>query len=223
MSNSAEVESSVGDPRLVEERQNQIATVAVKLFSEKGYYKTTILDISKKAGISSGLIYKYFKEKEDILYLTLMMVLRNYETEIPKEVEKYDDPIEKLCGALRAYCRVVDRLKEATVLAYRSTKSLPPNRRVFIKEAELKTNALINKCFQDCIDRGYLQVSNIELMVYQLVMFSHAWALKNWSFGKKYTIDQYVDEGIQLLIVPHLNAEGRNALKNVLPSAMNKG
>ncbi|MCH5139031.1 TetR/AcrR family transcriptional regulator [Clostridiaceae bacterium UIB06] len=50
----------------VDERRQEILDGAVRLFSEKGYDKTSISDIAKYLGISQGLCYRYFKSKEEI-------------------------------------------------------------------------------------------------------------------------------------------------------------
>lgn len=48
------------------ERKQLILDKALEVFAEKGYCSTSVDDIVKKAGISKGLIYTYFKSKEDI-------------------------------------------------------------------------------------------------------------------------------------------------------------
>lgn len=50
-----------------EERMRQIIDVSKKLFIETGYSNTQIDDIAREAGIAHGLIYHYFKSKEEIL------------------------------------------------------------------------------------------------------------------------------------------------------------
>lgn len=50
-----------------EEKRNLIMDTALELFSQKGYHTTTISQIAKHAGISKGLMYNYFKSKEDLL------------------------------------------------------------------------------------------------------------------------------------------------------------
>lgn len=50
-----------------EQSRQQIIDAAFELFAETGYQKTSIAAISKKAGISKGLIYHYFESKEDVL------------------------------------------------------------------------------------------------------------------------------------------------------------
>lgn len=49
------------------ERRQQILEAALKVFSTKGFHKATNKDIAQAAGgISPGLIYWYFKDKEDL-------------------------------------------------------------------------------------------------------------------------------------------------------------
>jgi TetR/AcrR family fatty acid metabolism transcriptional regulator len=45
----------------------RIIDSAKSLFAEQGYQKTTILDISKQAGLSEAALYEYFQGKEDLL------------------------------------------------------------------------------------------------------------------------------------------------------------
>ncbi len=51
---------------LKERRHEQIIDCALKVFCEKGYDNTTVDDIAKKAGVSHGLFYHYFKSKKSV-------------------------------------------------------------------------------------------------------------------------------------------------------------
>jgi AcrR family transcriptional regulator len=212
MGSPATVESIVSDPKLVGERRHQIVQAATKLFSEHGYYSTTIQDIAREAGISVGLIYQYFRDKDDVLFLTLKLVLQTYEEEIPAALEGVEHPVARLCAAIRAYCHVVDRLRDATVLTYRSTKSLRADRRIFIKQGETRTNRLLEECVRACVAGGYMRPVNAWLLVYQQVLFCHAWALKQWALRGRYALDAYVEEGLTLLVEPFLTERGQAAL-----------
>jgi len=212
MSTAGHVESIVTDPKLIEERRGQIVRAAVKLFSEEGYYTTTIQQIAREAGVSTGLIYQYFKDKDDVLFLTLRLVLETYEHEIPPRLEGVEHPVERLCMALWAYCSIVDGLKQATVLAYRSTKSLRAERRAVVKEDEIRTNRLMEACIRACVAGGYMRKVNEYLLAYQYVTFAHAWALKHWALRGKYNLAKYVAEGVRLLIEPFLTDKGIIAL-----------
>ncbi len=110
---------------------------------------------------------------------------------------------------------MVDRLRDATVLTYRSTKSLRADRRTFIKEGEERTNRLLEACLRACISGGLMRPLNDYLLVYQYVLFSHAWALKGWALRDRYALDDYVEEGIKLLVEPFLTEKGRAAIARI--------
>jgi len=209
------VKSLVTDARLVEERRGQILRAAVKLFSDEGYYTTTISQIAREAGVSTGLIYQYFGDKDDILFLSLKLVLETYEKEIPLRLEGVKHPVERLCMAIWAYCTIIDGLREATVLAYRSTKSLRADRRALVKEDETRTNCLLQQCLRACVAQGYVREVNEYLLVYQYVNFCHAWALKHWALRAKFSLGKYVSDGIGLLVEPFLTERGKAALASM--------
>ncbi len=52
------------DPKI---RIDEILDAAEPLFSANGYRKTTVSDIAKKMGVAQGMLYYYFKSKEEIL------------------------------------------------------------------------------------------------------------------------------------------------------------
>ena len=143
----------IGNEDLFKQRRGQIISAAVQLFSKKGYYQAKVQDIARHAGISAGLIYQYVQDKETLLLLSILDVLDSYATELPLAVRGIEGPLERCCAAFRAYCKVVDEFREATVLAYRSTKSLPEEQRQLIKNAERDTNELIAGYIQACIDQ----------------------------------------------------------------------
>jgi len=50
-----------------EERKAQIKEVALEIIFEEGFQNTSISKIAKRAGISKGLLYNYYKSKEDMI------------------------------------------------------------------------------------------------------------------------------------------------------------
>lgn len=56
-----------------EERKKQILSIALDEFVSKGYYGTSTREISKIAGISSGLMFHYFENKETLYHTLIAM------------------------------------------------------------------------------------------------------------------------------------------------------
>lgn len=206
------VKRQVVNTGLFERRHGQIISAAIQLFSENGYYRTTVQDIAERAGISAGLIYQYVQDKETLLLLSILTVLDAYATELPLAVRGVEDPLERCREAFRAYCQVVDRYREATVLAYRSTKSLPREQRQFIMNAERDTNELVEGYVGACIEQGLFRKVDSQIATYQLVMYAHSWALKHWQFKQRFDLDSYVEQGLDLFLHAMLTEKGRKAL-----------
>jgi AcrR family transcriptional regulator len=194
---------------LVDRRRKQIVAAATKLFSNQGFYRTKIKEIAKLAGVSPGLVYLYVREKEDVLLLVLLQVLDGYALEIPKAIEGITDPLERLIRAVDAYCRVVDRHRSATVLAYRSTKSLSPERRLLIQEREIETNSIISDALKACISKKLIRPVNVDVLTYQLVLIAHGWALKSWFYKSRLTLDEYINHNVDNVLSGILTEAGR--------------
>jgi len=65
--------------------RNRILEAAVRVFQERGLVDVTMQEIGREAGLSSGTVYKYFRDKADIfrfLVTQLRQVIRE-ETTIP--------------------------------------------------------------------------------------------------------------------------------------------
>lgn len=205
---STDVHSSIDDQDLIVERRQQFVAAATALFARNSYDATTMKEISKQAGFSTGLIYSYVQTKEDMLFLVLQTLLESYQREIPRSLENVTDPIDRFCTAVRAYCQVIDAHSDATLLAYRATKSLSSDRKAEIKRMEFATNRLVADCVRGCIEAGYFRPINVDLFAYQVVMLAHGWALKRWVLGQAMTLEEYVREAAGLFLYRAMTEAG---------------
>lgn len=197
---SALVAAQVDNPELVDRRRGQIIAAAIKLFGARGYYTVTIKDIAKEAGISPGLIYQYFRNKEDVLLFTLMERLDRYQAEVEGAIAGESDPLAALHAAYAACCRVVDANKEATVLAYRSFRSLDAERRAHVLGREREINGLLAGCVEACQRAGLVRAVDARLVCSHLASMAHAWALQSWRFEREYGVEAYVRDTFDLLL-----------------------
>jgi len=64
------------------QKRNTIILSALKLFSKKGFYNTTISEISKNMDISIGSIYNYFPSKKSLAKASIKFVTGKLATEL---------------------------------------------------------------------------------------------------------------------------------------------
>lgn len=89
-----------------DERKTQILDSALKLFAIKGLAATKISDIAKDANFSQGLIYHYFKSKDDI-FVTLIKNAFYGLVNACVELEKMEmEPLNKLAFAYNELIKI---------------------------------------------------------------------------------------------------------------------
>lgn len=84
-----------------DDRKRKFMAVALELFYEKGYEKTTINDIINRMGVSKGAFYHYFKSKEDVIETISEEYARRGINMIKQVAERKDlNALEKINKAL---------------------------------------------------------------------------------------------------------------------------
>lgn len=81
--------------KIREKSRKTIVNVAMELFSKYGYHNTTISKIAETANISKGLIYNYFKSKDELLEYILFQSFTGIDKSISLNKDE-KDPKEKL-------------------------------------------------------------------------------------------------------------------------------
>ncbi|VTU30818.1 TetR/AcrR family transcriptional regulator [Variovorax sp. PBL-E5] len=191
---------------LVEARRQQILTAALDLFGTKGFHRTTTQDLAERADVSVGLIYQYFKDKEDLLAAAIGQIFDAYLNEIPLAVRAARDPLSRFRAAVHAYCRVIDEHREAALLGYRETRSLSKALTKGLMAKETKSTELIGERVTECIEAGVFRRVDVAMMTYHIVVFVHSWALNAWRLKGQFEREAYVDAGLDMLLGPILQA-----------------
>lgn len=78
----------------IERKKQEIIQSAISIIGEKGYHATTLEDIAKNLLMTKGSIYYYFKDKQDLLYQSQVMILKQSIQNI-KEIINQDLPIKE--------------------------------------------------------------------------------------------------------------------------------
>lgn len=74
------------------EKKQKILEAGFKLFCEKGYYKTNTIEIAKCAGVSTGAVYSYFKDKRHIYMAAFEEYLNTLSTRLFEKLEILQQP-----------------------------------------------------------------------------------------------------------------------------------
>lgn len=188
-------------------RSRQLLDAAARLMDRQGSAGVSMQAVAAEAGVSVGLIYRYFGGKDELLLAVIVEVLDAFATAVPEAIEAAGpDPVRRLAGAFRAYCEVIDRHQHATVLTYRESKSLTSEGREQIMTREVQTSEPLREVLREGLNSGFFEVEDVELASYNLLLLAHSWALKHWYFGRTVDFDTYVRRqtasALRALLVP---------------------
>ncbi len=76
-----------------EEVRKNIIKISRRLFLEQGYENTTVRQVLKKAHLSTGSLYHFFKNKEEILLCSLKDALLEISSLTDSIAVKYNEPV----------------------------------------------------------------------------------------------------------------------------------
>ncbi len=143
-----------------ERRRQQIMVAAKRVFSVKGFTKTTIEDIAKEAELSPGTLYLYFKNKDE-LYASLSLRVLQYLLIRLEHVnaEKNLTPEQRIHSLKEAMYDVYefDPLILINMFHLQSSemlKNLTPELLAEIKDLSRGSLKAMSKIFEDGIEKG---------------------------------------------------------------------
>ncbi|MGD0780328.1 MAG: TetR/AcrR family transcriptional regulator [Dehalococcoidales bacterium] len=79
-----------------DERKEQILNISAKVFATKGLASTKIEDMAEAAGVSQGLLYRYFTDKEDVFIALLERAVSGAIQRAQNSISQAGTPLEKL-------------------------------------------------------------------------------------------------------------------------------
>ena len=185
----------------VQRRRRQILNAATEVMSGSGFHATAMQAVAERAGISVGLIYQYFGNKVDLLLAVIVDILEDFRDQVPAAIDAAgDDPVARFEAGFRICCRVVDAKRHAVNLTYRESHTLSPEGLDQIKQLELDTAEPIRVAFVAGVDAGVFRDVDSRLVVQNVLLVAHAWALKFWHVSRLVTLEQYIEQELGLLL-----------------------
>ena len=89
-------------PKIVDKEQKaeEIARAALKVFIRKGYHRTTMAEIAEEAGMGKGTLYEYFKNKESLFRFIFDRFFEDFYRGLLSVLEGLSHSEEKLLAIL---------------------------------------------------------------------------------------------------------------------------
>ncbi len=174
-------------------RREEITAAAGDLFSRKGFHGTTVPDIARAAGISTGLIYYIFPSKDDIL-LACCEKTALIHLDLFKQGADIADPLRRFDFIVRELYKDLDSGSKGILLTYRDSSTLPREVRHQILEMIKNLDNQFLALFEEGQRAGIFRpdIPNMRVLAANVLGLGHLWALqKTWHFLPTVDLEAY--------------------------------
>lgn len=128
----------------------RLMAAATRLFSERGYDRTSVQEIVEAAGVTKGALYHYFGSKDDLLHEIYGRLLRLQQ----ERLDAYADAAESVEDRLRraaadVVVTTIDNLDDAKIF-FRSMHQLSPEKQKQVRAERRR----YHERFRDLVAEG---------------------------------------------------------------------
>ena len=158
--------------RRAEARPDEVLDAALELFVEKGFAKTRVDDVARRAGLSKGAVYLYFPSKEALLEGLVRRAVVPIANNALSFIEGYEgDPRLIVTMVLKM---LAGRLSDPKVLAiprviFREVPAFPELAAMYRREVLDRIIPVVERLIRRGIEQGYLRSVDPELTIRSII------------------------------------------------------
>ena len=152
--------------RRPEDRAPEIARAALELFVTKGFAATKLEDVARAAGVSKGLPYLYFKNKEELFKAVIVEAIGEPLVRANEMVDAFDGSTEDLLRALTGKFRefAESPLGGVIKLILAEAGNFPDVARFYCSNFDVRGRDLFAKTLRRGVARGeFRPIDDIEM------------------------------------------------------------
>jgi len=184
------IPTNVKNKSLVLRRRQQIFEAVVKLFSKKGYHRTTLREISKESGITLGNLYDYIVTKEDTLHFIQEKATQIVMEAICREDEKDSNPVEKLKQLIISELKAMDEYQDLILIIYQESHSMSKELLYSLLSSERNHVRQFENVIREGIRKGYFKPVNVRITANLIKMLIDSWVVKRWDLKRKASLEE---------------------------------
>lgn len=99
-----------------EQTRQQIINAATRLFVRKGFFGTSISDLSKAAGLTKGALYHHFENKDALFFAVIESVRQTWNKTVVREVLKSKNALTRLTTLIENHTRLLSENEHMCIL-----------------------------------------------------------------------------------------------------------
>ena len=153
-----------------------IKAAAIDLFFQKGYFATSISDITKRCGIQKASMYHHFPAKEDLLSAIMQQTLGDLMTGLQEGLTTAEDIENRMRMAIRNHILFHLKRQKETFIASSELRGLSPDNYQSIVGQRDAYEALFQQLIRTGMDQKVFCQSDAKIISYAILTLCTAGA-----------------------------------------------
>ena len=158
--------------RRAEDRPREICAAALAVFAEKGFAAARLDEIARRAGVSKGTLYLYFKHKEDLFRAVVRDAIAPNVEAITSAISTLDAPVPDVVRMfLAGFAERESRLPIGAVakMVVGESRNFPELARVWHDEVASKAIGALASFVERAQKRGEIRAGDPRLYAFSLM------------------------------------------------------
>ncbi|MBW1989648.1 MAG: TetR/AcrR family transcriptional regulator [Deltaproteobacteria bacterium] len=182
-------------------KYERILDAAVRVFSRKGYFGSTVSQIAGEAGVADGTIYLYFKNKEDILASFVRRHSQEFFDRVKDEIGGQPTAVDKLRTLVRLHFEASSRDRHRALVYQVEMRRSSRLMKAEIREALKMYLDLVGSILEEGQQEGTIRLDLYVGLAKRMIFASVDEVITSWVIsGGKYDLPALADPLVDLFL-----------------------
>ena len=181
-----------------EAKRDAVLYTAARLFNEKGFHATSLDEVAEALGVTKPTLYRYVKNKDEILFECVRIALEMMRSEIAAVSQRGGSTIEQLTMCMRVYTRIVTQDLGMCVIRV-GEDPLPPASRRKLRKLKGHIDQEFRRLIEQGVKEGVLAACDAKFTAFTLAG-AISWIGRWYQPGGARSADEIADQCIAVLM-----------------------
>jgi AcrR family transcriptional regulator len=173
--------------RKSQDKRDRILLATCKVISEKGYQASTIEMIAERAGVSKGLVYRYYSSKETLTKELINSMFDRLAEKINDSMLQDLDVLEIIEIHIQSYLEFMEKNKEFFNMVLNARNIMGPDARAQYYSRVLEQTPVMKHKIIEAAQEGKIKFTSFFTVYYGVMGFLdgviHKWLRSNCSYS----------------------------------------
>jgi AcrR family transcriptional regulator len=92
--------------------REKVLSTALSLFTSKGYFNTSMRDITRESSVSTGSVYHHFKDKEGVAVALYQSLIERMRTSLQEIIDNHESAHDQCRAVIELLFRITEEEPE---------------------------------------------------------------------------------------------------------------